>query len=106
MKKVCQHVKKRVGNKSDLKAAKNKTEQLPKRSQSVSLIDDEFLTHEDKIINDHSKHGENSENKFSRDIHELYRKINELECNMRAISNTLQSEIDQYRKDVKLLNKK
>ena len=103
---MCQHVKKRVGNKSDSKAHKNEIEQLPKRSQSVSLIDDEVFSREDKIINDHSKNGENNQNKFSRDIHELDRKINELECNMRAISNTLQSEIDQCRKDVKILKKK
>ena len=108
MKKTCGLVKKRVGNKSDesnSKTPKREKELLPKISQNVSLIDDEFIAHKDTFTNAYSQNEEKGQKNFSENIDELYRKINELECNMRQITNNLQSEIDQYKKDAKPLNR-
>ena len=107
MKKTCGLVKKRVGNKSDesnSKTPKREKELLSKISQNVSMIDDEFIAHKDTVINTYSENEEKCRKNFSENIDELYRKINELECNMRQITNNLQSEIDQTSLTIFLIN--
>ena len=108
-KRMADCFKKRVGNKvdgSDLNNLKIEKDLLHKRkSQSVALIDSGFIRKEDSTNNTRSTNKDKDDITSSKNYEELHSKINELQCNMRSMTNKFQSEIDLCRNQITALKK-
>ena len=109
IKRIADCLKKRAGNKvdgSDSNNSKIEIESLQKRkSQSVALMDGGFITNDDLSNNARSTNKDKDNNTSSKQYEELYRTINELQCNMRSMTNKFQSEIDLCRNQITALKK-
>ena len=109
IKRIADCLKKRAGNKvdgSDSNNPKLEKELLQKRkSQSFALIDSGFIRKDDLSNNARSTNKDKDDITSSKHYEELYRTINELQCNMRSMTNKFQSEIDQCRNQIKALKK-
>ena len=86
---------------SDTKSTKVETVLLPRRSKNVSVLDNGFIKNEESFNSTHPASRAQIEMDSTKDKKELFDKINELEYNMRSITTRFQSEIDQFKKEIK-----
>ena len=109
IKRIADCFKKRAGNKVDGSESNNlkiEKELLQKRkSQSVALIDGGIIRKDDLSNNVRSTNKDKDDITSSKNYEELYRTINELQYNMRSMTNKFQSEIDQCSNQITALKK-